>query len=93
MGPSLRGRTEELPAGGVRSGLPDPGAGRGVYSLSGGTAKGSGQPGINTERSVLDEKSYIHYILWLDKCRIQYIVEFLLTQIFIYANIVTVAHT
>ena len=35
----------------------------------------------------------MHYILWLDKCRIQYIVEFLLTQIFIYANIVTVAHT
>ncbi len=35
----------------------------------------------------------MHYILWLDKRRIQYIVGFLLTQIFIYANIVTVAHT
>ena len=93
MEQSPRGRTEELPAGGVRPGVSDPGAGRGVYSLSGGIAKGSGQPGINTEQCALDEKSYMHYILWLDKRRIQYIVGFLLTQIFIYANIVTVAHT
>lgn len=31
-------------------------------------------------------------MLWLDRCRIQYIAMILLTQIFIYANIVIVAH-